>query len=81
MTQTAKVIFNVPAVLKKRAQKKAKEQGITLTLFLNSALKSLVAQEDDAALFEKELAAARADIAAGRVYTTDEMLKRLAARS
>lgn len=77
---TTKTIFNMDTQLKKLAMKKAKSDGITLTSFLNFAIKSYVTGQLKMQLIDTKIQQAISDIDAGRYITHEDLVKKLKAR-
>jgi hypothetical protein len=67
---TTKIIFNTDQKLKDAAQKKAREQGLTLTAFLNLATRAFVDNELKIDVIARDIAEARRgkSIPAAEVY-------------
>lgn len=72
-----KVIFNTNKKLKDAAMKKAKKHGLTLSAVLNMATEAYVENRLTISAFERDLAAARADVRAGKTIPLEEALKSL----
>jgi predicted transcriptional regulator len=63
--------------LKKLAMKKAKSEGITLTSFLNFAIKSYVDGNLKMTLINQRIQQAISDIDSGKFITHEELVKKL----
>lgn len=63
--------------LKKLAMKKAKSEGITLTSFLNFAIKSYVAGQLKMQLIDTKIQQAISDIDAGRYIVHEKLIEKL----
>lgn len=74
---TTTIIFNTDPKLKKAAMQKARKQGITLTTVLNLATRKFVDDELEVDIIARDIAAARADIRAGKFLTAAEMRRSL----
>jgi len=70
-----RIIFNTDKKLKAAAQKKARAQGLTLSGMLNLATRAYV--ENDIDIIARDIAAARADIKAGKGIPAKEVHRRL----
>lgn len=73
--KTVKVIFNMDKKLKEAAMKKAKQQGITYSAFLNLATRAYVDDRFKVDPLSLALERAREDIRRGNVYTDEEVRK------
>jgi predicted transcriptional regulator len=78
---TTKTIFNMDTQLKKMAMKKAKSEGITLTSFLNFAVKGYVEGNLKMTLIDKKIQQALADIDSGKFIAHEELVKKLKANN
>lgn len=67
--------------LKKMAMKKAKSEGITLTSFLNFAVKGYVEGNLKMTLIDKKIQQALADIDSGKFIAHEELVKKLKANN
>lgn len=74
---TTKVIFNIDSKLKAAAMKKARGEGITLSLLLNFATRSYVNDSLTIAAIHKELDEAQEEIRLGKGISQKEALRRL----
>ncbi len=74
---TSKTIFNMDAVLKRAAMKKAKKEGWTLSAFLNFATREYVAGSIKMTALQRDIAASRERIRKGRFITQEELFKKL----
>ncbi len=78
---TTKTIFNMDTQLKKMAMKKAKSEGITLTSFLNFAVKGYVEGNLKMTLIDKKIQQALVDIDSGKFIAHEELVKKLKANN
>lgn len=74
---TTKTIFNMNTKLKKAAMKKTREEGITLTSFLNFAVKGYVDGNLKMTLLDRKIQQALNDIDSGKFITHEELVKKL----
>lgn len=74
---TTKTIFNMDSALKKKAMKKAREDGLSLSAVLNLALRAYVGGGLRVGAFERSLASGLADVRAGRVISQEDLFKEL----
>ena len=72
-----KVIFNTDKKLKTAAMKKSKEQGITLSAFLNLAMQGFVDNDYTIKMLDREIAVAREDVRKGRVKSPEDVFAAL----
>ncbi len=72
-----KIIFNTDRKLKDAAQKKARQQGLTLSAMLNLATRAFVDDDIKIDVIGRDIARARADIRAGRGIPAEEVYRRL----
>lgn len=78
--KTVKVIFNMDKKLKESAMKKAKKQGITYSAFLNLATYAYVDNRLELDPLALIIERARENVRGGKVYTHEEVVRRLQAR-
>jgi ACT domain-containing protein len=74
---TTKTIFNMDAKLKKAAMRKTREEGITLTSFLNFATREYVKGNLIGPSILREIYEAQREIDRGNYVTHEELVKSL----
>ena len=72
-----KIIFNTNRTLKEKAQKKARAQGLTLSAMLNLATRAFVDDTMQIDVIGRDIAAARAEIRAGKGIPANQVYRRL----
>lgn len=78
--KTSKVILNMNTLLKKAVMKKTKEDGWTLSAFLNFAAREYVSGNLKATALDRDLEEAREEIRKGRYITLEEYENKLDAK-
>jgi predicted transcriptional regulator len=74
---TTKTIFNMDTKLKKAAVRKARKQGVTLTMALNMATRAYVQDRIRRTTIERDIEEGLEDIKSGRVISQEELFKKL----
>ena len=74
---TATVIFNTDRKLKNAAMKKARSQGMNLSVLLNTAMRSYVENRLEIDALAASIARGREDVLAGRVISQETLFKKL----
>jgi antitoxin component of RelBE/YafQ-DinJ toxin-antitoxin module len=74
---TTKVIFNIDKKVKERAQKKARQQGLTLSSVLNLAANAYANNRLEVDVLGEIISQARREIREGKGIPATEVYKRL----
>ncbi|RJQ35316.1 hypothetical protein C4568_01075 [Candidatus Parcubacteria bacterium] len=78
---TTKAIFNIDKKLKEQVIRKAKKHGTTFSSVMNFAAKAYLEDRFKVDIIGEMIERGRADVRAGRVYTSEEVYKKLGIKS